>query len=182
MRKRITAALIAIFAASSVSALELTSPDIENGAMLNDKQVFNGFGCSGDNISPALAWADVPKGTKSFALMVYDPDAPTGSGWWHWVAFNIPAATRALAAGAGTISAGVMPEGVVQGRTDFGTAGYGGACPPAGHGEHRYQFRLFALGVESLPLDGTASAAMVGFMVQQNALESVTIEAVYKRD
>jgi len=181
MKKRITIILVAMFVASSVSALELTSPDIESGATLNDKQVFNGFGCSGDNISPALAWDDVPKGTKSFALMVYDPDAPTGSGWWHWVAFNIPADARTLAAGAGTITAGLMPDGVIQGRTDFGTAGYGGACPPAGHGQHRYQFRLFALSVESLPLGEKASAAMVGYMVQQNALESAVIEAVYQR-
>ncbi len=176
----ITAAIVAMMAHSSY-ALELTSTEIQSGQSLSDKQVFNGFGCEGKNQSPQLSWSDVPEGTKSFALMVYDPDAPTGSGWWHWVAFNLPKELRSLDTGAGNPQAGLMPEGVVQSRTDFGAHGYGGACPPVGHGEHRYQFKLFALGVESLPLDADAPAAMVGYMVQQNALDSAVIEAVYQR-
>ena len=180
--KNITAVLMAAcFSTGSALALEMTSPDIRQGEPMQQKQVFDGFGCSGENLSPELTWRDVPEGTKSFALMVHDPDAPTGSGWWHWVVFNIPADVRALPRGAGTDGSPLMVDGAVQGRTEFGTAGYGGPCPPIGHGPHRYQFTLFALGVESLPLDASASAAMVGFIVRQNALGSVEIEASYER-
>lgn len=97
--------------------------------MLEHEQVFNGFGCDGKNVSPALAWKNAPAGTKSFALMVHDPDAPTGSGWWHWVVYDLPASAHSLPAGAGSADGKLLPAGTVQGRTDFGSIGYGGACP-----------------------------------------------------
>ncbi len=156
----------------------LSSAEIGEGQALANAQVFSGFGCKGDNISPSLSWSNAPTGTKSFVLTAYDPDAPTGSGWWHWVVFNIPASTTALPLNAGSGTG--MPEGAVQGRTDFGATGYGGACPPPGQ-VHRYVFTVYALGVEKLDLDKNASAALVGFMTMANALAKASITAVYTR-
>ena len=113
--------------------------------------------------------------------MVFDPDAPTGSGWWHWVAFNIPADVTTLAKGAGDPGGRLMPAGVVQSRTDFGEPGYGGPCPPEDDAPHRYQFMVFALSVEKLPLDADAPAAMVGFYIHANLLGKAVLEANYGR-
>lgn len=157
----------------------LTSTDIAEGQTLDNKFVLNGFGCDGANISPALAWSNAPEGTKSFVVTAYDPDAPTGSGWWHWVAFDIPAYVNSLAQGAGS-EGGDMPAGAVQSRTDFGSTGFGGACPPPGE-VHRYEFKVHALGVESLGLDEAASAALVGFLTGANSLGSAGISAIYTR-
>ena len=165
----------------AVPAFRLTSPDLMPGAPIRAAQVFSSFGCTGRNISPALSWSNPPAGTKSFALMVHDPDAPTGSGWWHWVVYNIPANVAALPARAGDPAAGLMPVGAVQGNTDFGTAGYGGPCPPAGDKPHRYHFRLHALKVEKLELPPTATAAFVGFNVNANSLGVAELMAVYAR-
>lgn len=173
-----------ILSVSSVWAagtFSLTSPDIKPNAKLTEAQVFNGFGCTGENMSPALKWSGEPNGTKSFAVTVYDPDAPTGSGWWHWVVYNIPADVRELAAGAGSIDGNLMPAGTVQGRTDFGTAGFGGACPPPGDKPHRYIFTVFALKVEKLDLPADASAALVGYMLNMNKLAKASFTAKYRR-
>src|SRR5215211_2435737 len=117
--------------------------ELEPNAFIPDQYVFNDFGCSGANHSPALSWSGAPAGTKSFAVTAYDPDAPTGSGWWHWVMYNIPASATGLAAGAG--NGRNAPSGSQQGMTDFGTKGYGGPCPPVGSKPHHYQFKVFAL-------------------------------------
>lgn len=184
-------AVLALTGAASVGAtlpmsafadtFSLHSSDIQQGKPLTDKHVFNGFGCSGANQSPQLEWKNAPAGTRSFAITAYDPDAPTGSGWWHWVAYNIPANVTTLASNAGAPAAGLMPTGSVQGRTDFGSTGFGGACPPVGHGIHRYQFTVHALKVEKLELDPNATAAMVGFMINANRIEKASIEATYQR-
>jgi Raf kinase inhibitor-like YbhB/YbcL family protein len=158
----------------------LTSPDIAAGARIAEAQVFNGFGCQGGNVSPALAWRNAPAGTKSFALLVHDPDAPTGSGWWHWIVYNIPASVSSLPAGAGDPAKKLMPAGVVQGRTDFGTAGYGGPCPPPGK-PHRYYFMLYALKVATLDLPADATAAYIGFNVNAQALAKAQLLGVYGR-
>jgi len=158
----------------------LTSPDIANGKDIPAAQVFNSFGCSGNNVSPALSWTNVPAGTKSFALLVYDPDAPTGSGWWHWVAYNIPADTTSLPADAGNPKKGLMPGATVQGRTDFGTTGYGGPCPPPGK-PHHYYFRLYALKVPKLDVPADATAALIGFNVNANSLGKAQILGLYGR-
>ncbi|HEV2286390.1 MAG TPA: YbhB/YbcL family Raf kinase inhibitor-like protein [Steroidobacteraceae bacterium] len=158
----------------------LTSADFAQGKTLAAAQVFNGFGCSGGNVSPALAWSNAPAGTKSFALLVHDPDAPTGSGWWHWVVYDIPASASALPAGAGDPKKGLAPAGVQQGRTDFGTAGYGGPCPPPGK-PHRYYFRLYALKVAKLEVPADSSAALIAFNVNAAALGKAELMGLYGR-
>src|ERR1700694_589006 len=117
---------------ANAQSLSLTSAEIKEGATIANEQVFKGFGCTGGNISPSLSWSGAPSGTKSFAVSIYDPDAPTGSGWWHWVVYNIPPAVTSLPKGAGDMKKKLMPKGAIQSRTDFGTAGYGGPCPPTG--------------------------------------------------
>lgn len=159
----------------------LTSPQLREEGRVVNEQVFNGFGCAGGNVSPALQWKGAPPETKSFAVTVYDPDAPTGSGWWHWVIFNIPANVGSLAKDAGNPRTKLAPSGSIQSRTDFGTPGYGGPCPPVGDKPHRYQFTLYALKTDKLPLDENASAAMVGFYLHQNLLRKTTLKAQYGR-
>src|ERR1700722_11681115 len=126
------ALLAAFFGAEAAPAqtMALTSPDIAPGAKIADAQVFNAFSCTGGNISPALSWSGAPKDTKSFALSFYDPDAPTGSGFWHWVVFNSPPDVTSLPKNAGNLKGPDAPKGAVQSRTDFGVPVYGGLCPP----------------------------------------------------
>jgi Raf kinase inhibitor-like YbhB/YbcL family protein len=157
-------------------AFRLSSNDIKEGGKLPEAQVFNGMGYSGGNRSPHLAWQGAPEGTKSFVVTCYDPDAPTGSGWWHWVMINIPATTKELPAGIG--SGSNLPSGAVQMRTDYGSAAFGGAAPPPGPAHH-YIFTVHALKVEKLDLDPQSSAAMVGFMVYMNSLGKATLTALY---
>ena len=163
------------------STFTLTSPDVPEGKPLPDAQVFNSFGCTGQNISPALQWTGAPAGTESFAITVYDPDAPTGSGWWHWLVFNIPATVTSLPTGAGDPKGGKAPPGAVQSRTDFGGPGFGGACPPPGDKPHRYIFTVYALKVDQLPLDADASGAMVGFYLGANSLGKASFTRTYGR-
>lgn len=159
----------------------VTSAQVKAGAQLSDEQVFNSFGCQGANVSPALQWRGAPAGTKSFAVTLYDPDAPTGSGWWHWVVFNIPANVTSLPKNAGGAEANSVPAGAVQSRTDFGKPGYGGPCPPAGDKRHRYQFTVYALKTDKLPLAEDAPAAMVGFYLHQNLIKKAVLTGYYRR-
>ncbi len=184
MIKRIIFVSIFVIMIRSISFAEdflLSSPQLEPGKNLGMEQVFSGFGCTGKNISPALSWKGSPAETKSFAVTVYDPDAPTGSGWWHWAIFNISAKINNLAENAGDPSSKSAPEGSIQSITDFGRAGYGGACPPVGDKPHRYIFTVFALDVEKLPLDANASGAMVGYYLNKHALAKATITVYYSR-
>lgn len=162
--------------------LKLSSSDITEGEFMSKTQEFNGFGCSGDDLSPSLTWTGAPKGTKSFAITVYDPDAPTGSGWWHWQVINIPSSVKKLEAGAGSLDKKLMPKGSMQMRNDYGNHSFGGACPPEGHGAHRYSFTIHALSVEKLDLAKDASGALTGYMINANTIESSTIESLYKRN
>lgn len=161
--------------------LKLTSPTIKSGATLTEEQVFEGFGCTGKNQSPALKWTPGPKDTKSYAMTVYDPDAPTGSGWWHWVVYNIPANVTELVSGAGDATGKLLPPGTIQGRTDFGTHTFGGACPPKGDKPHRYIFTVYALKVEKIEVPADASAALIGFMIHANILAKSSFTAKYSR-
>lgn len=157
--------------------MRLFSQDFNNGDKMPERHVFNGMGYQGDNLSPHLAWDEVPEGTKSFVVTCYDPDAPTGSGWWHWVVANIPADVTVLPQGAGS-GVAELPESAIQTRTDFGQTGYGGAAPPQGE-SHRYIFSVHALDVETLEVDEGASGAMVGFNVHFHALASASITVKY---
>lgn len=170
-------AALLLLSAGAVQAADFTlsSPDIADGKPIAERHVFNGFGCAGGNQAPALAWSGVPDGTRSLAVTAYDPDAPTGSGWWHWVVFNLPPSADGLPAG------GPVPQGAVESRTDFGAPGYGGPCPPQGHGAHRYVFTVHALKVDALPLDADAPAAMVGFFLNANSLGTASLTATYQR-
>jgi Raf kinase inhibitor-like YbhB/YbcL family protein len=176
----VTGVMICSAQAQTPGAFTLTSSDIADGKRIPEAQVFNSFGCTGRNISPALSWSNVPTGTKSFALLVFDPDAPTGSGWWHWVAYNIPANATSLPADAGDPKKNLMPAAAVQGRTDFGTPGYGGPCPPPGK-PHHYYFRLYALKVPKLDVPADASAALIGYNVNSNSLGMAQILGLYGR-
>ena len=160
----------------------LSSTDITQGELMTKAQEFEGFGCSGEDLSPHLKWSNAPTGTKSFAITVYDPDAPTGSGWWHWQVVNIPSSVTELSPGAGNTQKNSMPNGSSQIENDYGNRGYGGACPPAGHGVHHYRFTLHALSVEKLDLPENASGALAGYMINSHTIASSTIEALYKRD
>lgn len=161
----------------SAGSFTLTSGDIQGQLTL--EQEFNGFGCNGKNISPELVWKNPPKGTKSFALTVYDPDAPTGSGWWHWIVVNIPANTDHIAKNAS--SANALPKGAVETMTDYGKPGFGGACPPQGDKPHEYRFTIHALDVEKLDVDAKSGSAQVGFMINHHTIEKATIVSYYKR-
>lgn len=178
----ILASLVFAGGIASAQAFDLTSPDIKPGARIDDKFVFNGFGCTGQNVSPALSWKNAPEGTKSFALLVHDPDAPTGgAGFWHWALVNLPADTTALAQGAGTADGKALPAGARQINTDFGTPGWGGPCPPQGHGTHHYHFTLHALKVDHLDLPPNATASLAGFMVNANSLGKAELTGTYQR-
>ncbi|MDH0052449.1 kinase inhibitor [Pantoea ananatis] len=157
--------------------MRVCSQDLHDGDKMPEKHVFNGMGYQGDNLSPHLAWEDAPEGTKSFVITCFDPDAPTGSGWWHWVVANIPAETTSLPQGAGSGKA-ALPAGALQTRTDFGQAGYGGAAPPAGE-THRYIFSVHALDVDKIDVDEGASGAMVGFNVHFHVLASASLTVHY---
>lgn len=150
----------------------LTSNDIADGGVLPDAQVQ-----AKGNTSPHLKWSGAPEGTKSYAVTCYDPDAPTGSGFWHWTAANIPADVTELATGA---SSRGMPTGTVQGRTDYGDTGFGGAAPPPGHGPHRYIFTVFAVDVDALPVTPDNSGAVFGFNLHFHTLAKATITATYE--
>jgi len=182
MRSTLVALSILVGAgAAHAAGFTLSSPTIKPGSMLTEAQVFKGFGCEGKNTSPALKWSGAPSGTKSYAVTVYDPDAPTGSGWWHWVVYNIPASATELPEGAGGADGKGLPAGTAQGRTDFGSAGFGGACPPKGDKPHRYIFTVHALKTDKIEVPADASAALVGFMLNANRLAKASFEARYGR-
>lgn len=167
--------------AVGAGAFTLTSAAFKNNAAMPDKHAFNQMGCTGENMSPPLAWANPPAGTKGFALLVHDPDAPTGSGWWHWVVYDIPADATSLPEGAGKEGGTALPKGTKLGKTDFGTAAYGGPCPPPGSGKHHYNFTLYALKVDKLEVPDGASAAMIAFMANANAVGKAKLTGVYSR-
>ena len=179
MKRFLLAAVSMFIVTCSAYAFELTSPDVVKGQVMSSAQVYKGFGCSGGNLSPALSWKDVPQGARSYAVTVYDPDAPTGSGWWHWVVYDIPAAVTSLAGGA--VIKAALPAGTRQGRNDFGERNFGGACPPAGDKPHRYVFTIYALKIEKLGVPEDASAALIGFMLNSNSLGKAQITATYSR-
>jgi len=177
---------IAVFTVSGVvlsgaaqAEMALTSSDIAEGQALDNDQVLNGFGCEGGNLSPSLSWTGAPEGTQSYVVTAYDPDAPTGSGLWHWSVVNVPASVTSLPEGAGTENT-PLPDGAIVVRNDLSQNGFAGACPPEGQ-SHRYIFQVFAMPQAALPVDETASSALVGFFANTSALDRAAITATYER-
>lgn len=178
---RIGLALAALSLAASAQAFELSSPQLRDGQPLSQAQEYQGFGCAGGNRAPALNWKNAPAGTRSFAVTLYDPDAPTGSGWWHWLVFNLPADSQGLPEGSGQPGGPALPAGAVQSPTDYGQPGFGGACPPPGDKAHRYVLTVHALKVPRLELDEKAMPALVGYMLNANSLGSASLTTSYAR-
>ncbi|MBQ4795078.1 YbhB/YbcL family Raf kinase inhibitor-like protein [Pectobacterium versatile] len=161
--------------------LKLTSTDVRQGEQVKDAYVLNGSGCTGKNISPQLSWSGAPAETKSFAITMFDSDAPTGSGWWHWSLVNIPKEINSVARNAGSTDGKNIPVGAVQGRTDFGGPGFGGPCPPSGDATHHYHFKIWALKVDKLPVDKDSGGALVGYMLNSNSIASAELVPVSVR-
>ena len=165
-------------------AFTLASNSFKDGDYLGSDHILSadyGFGCAGGNRSPHLAWSGAPQGTKSFAVTCFDPDAPTGSGFWHWLVVNISPGVSELAVDAGNRNGSKLPHGALQTRTDFGAPGYGGPCPPAGDHPHRYLFTVFAVSADSLQVTADTSAAVIGFQLNFNTLAKATLMGLYKR-
>ena len=178
----IFAAGLALTTCTHAETFILSSADIKPYATIADEQVFAGFGCTGKNVSPALKWSGAPKDAKSFALLVHDPDAPTGgAGWWHWVVINSPADTVEFPKGAGKADGSALPKGANQIATDFGAPGWGGPCPPVGDKPHHYNFTLHALKVDKLELPSGATASLAGFMINANSIGRATLTGKYGR-
>jgi len=153
----------------------LTSKDLGGQfAKANEAGV---FGCNGQNQSPQLSWSNAPEGTKSFAITIHDVDAPTGSGFWHWIAVDIPTTTTALASGVGVVDA----AGMLQLNNDYGSPSFGGPCPPNGHGIHEYTITVYALDVETLGIDNSVSAAVAGFNINGHTIQKASMIAYYER-
>ena len=176
---RMLVAMWAMSFAAGAWSFELSSVNVLQGRRLDRAQVYRGYGCNGDNLSPALSWHHAPAGTRSFAVTVFDPDAPTGRGWWHWVLYDVPASIDSLPEGAGVQAA--LPAGAKQGRNDFGEHAYGGACPPVGNGTHRYVFTVYALKVGQLGVKEDATPAGINAVLHANSLGSARITAIYSR-
>ena len=153
----------------------VTSSAFKDGGSIPMSAVFDSMGCTGSNRSPDISWSGAPAGTKSFAVTLYDPDAKTGSGFWHWTVFDIPADVTHLPADAGAADSKTLPKGAVQGHNDFSHPHFDGPCPPAEDPPHRYQLTVYALKVDKLPLDSDASGAMVGNFIQKNMLGKAMI-------
>ncbi|WP_236579180.1 YbhB/YbcL family Raf kinase inhibitor-like protein [Hydrogenimonas urashimensis] len=176
---RLMTAVLALQIVLAAGGFTLESPDLSQ--RLSPAQVYNGYGCRGKNISPELRWHGEPKGTKSFAVTMFDPDAPRKGGWWHWLVFNIPSGCHRLPRGAGDPQKGMLPDGAVQSMNDFGEKGYGGACPPRGHGLHRYIVTVYALDVAKLALDAGTPPAEVAAMIEKHTLAKASITSRYGR-
>lgn len=179
--KKLNLGLIFTLAFSSTAFagdFTLKSTDISEGQKLSSAHVFQGFGCEGGDMSPQLSWSGAPEGTKSFAITAYDPDAPTGSGWWHWNVINIPAGVQSIEKNSSRTPN--MPKPAIELKNDYGTVGFGGACPPPGE-VHRYEFKVHALGTDKLEIPAASSNALAGYMINANSLETAKITATYTR-
>lgn len=163
-----------------VASFDLTSADVADGGTLPTAQVSGIFGAGGADVSPQLSWSGFPAETKSFAVTVYDPTAPTGSGFWHWAVVDIPASTTSLESGAGDVTGSRLPEGAIQLKNDAGLAHYLGAAPPAGHGVHTYFIAVHALDVDSLGIDAEATPAFLGFNMSGHTLARAVITGTFE--
>ncbi|MFV8346881.1 YbhB/YbcL family Raf kinase inhibitor-like protein [Flavobacterium sp. ZB4P13] len=183
MKKINLALLCLLFTTTTIFAQKtftLSSKDL--GGQATKTEEFGGFGCTGKNQSPQLSWANAPEGTKSFAITMYDPDAPTVSGWWHWVVFDIPSNSNELVTNAGNVTVNLAPKGAIQSVTNYGVAGYGGPCPPENHGLHQYIITVYALKTDKLGLDSNTNPATVGYYLWMNTIAKASIVTYYQRE
>ncbi len=182
MKKIITSISLLLIVTSSLFAQKtftLSSKDL--GGQFTKTEEFNGFGCTGKNQSPQLSWSNPPEGTKSYAITVYDPDAPTGSGFWHWVVFDLPTNISEIPTNAGNTALNLIPASSIQSITSFGAKGFGGPCPPEGHGLHQYIFTIYALKTDKLGLDANTNPELVGYYLWMNTLAKASIVSYYQR-
>ncbi len=156
------------------NVFKLTSNELKNNEQLPNSQVYNGYGCSGGNVSPQLSWQNAPSNTKSFAIICHDPDAPRPTGWYHWLVVDIPNNVNSIE------KAGKIKD-ALETMTDFGTSGYGGACPPVGHGVHRYNFTVYALDVEKINVSQSTKPTVVESEVLKHAIAKSTITGLFER-
>jgi len=180
-KSQVFTALLLTLCLSAAGQGTFTLASTTLGGNATTLEEFNGFGCTGENTSPQLSWTNAPAGTKSFAITMYDPDAPTGSGWWHWLAFDIPSDVNEILRNAGNLESGLMPAEVIQSVTDYGAYGYGGPCPPENHGIHQYVITVYALKVDKLGLDKDTNPAVVGYYLWNNTLAKSSIVTYYER-
>ena len=162
-----------------VPALTVTSHDVRDGARMAETHVFDSWGMTGGNLSPHLAWSGLPVGTKGLAVTLFDPDAPTGSGFWHWLLLGLPAATGELARGAGARGGAGLPKGAFHVRNDYGEQAYGGPAPPQGDRPHRYMFAVHALDTDQLGIDPSVAPAVAGFNLAFHTLARGFLVPVY---
>ena len=163
-----------------VASFTVTSTDIDDGQPLGAVHAYAGAADGAENASPQLAWSGYPEGTKSFVVTCYDPDAPTPSGFWHWVLVDVPAAITDLATNAGAADV-PLPGNAFHVRNDWSSRDYGGAYPPDGDGPHRYYFVVHAVDVETLGVDDDASAAVVSFNLAFHTLARAQIVSTFER-
>lgn len=173
MKNTVLTLIVTIFMSTISEAQTFTLKSNDLVGQMTNKQLGNAMGCKGDNISPELHWENAPRETKAFAISIYDMDAPTGSGFWHWVVYNIPATVSSLKSDAGNFSQQNLPKGAMNGNNDAGAPGYVGPCPPVGQ-VHRYVITVFALKA-AIQLDKNASPALTGMFINMNAVAKASL-------